>query len=63
MTPVEWKPAKVIRSSSLPANDRVAGIAPDERERDMRPGRFAVTGQFIKLPERSDADSESPRSS
>ena len=48
MKPIEWKQTKIFKSPGLkaPTSEPI-----DDRQRDMRPGRFAVTGAFITLPE------------
>lgn len=33
----------------------------DERDRDNRPGRFAVQGSFIQLPREPDVGEDSPK--
>ncbi len=48
MNPAQWKQTTIFKSPGLkaPTSEPI-----DDRQRDMRPGRFAVTGAFIKLPE------------
>ena len=57
MVPANRKQVKIIKLPALPA----PCPALDDRERDMRPGRFAVAGAFIKLPDRSESNSDQPQ--
>jgi hypothetical protein len=54
MVPANRNQAKIIKVSALPAPSPTL----DDRDRDMRPGRFAVTGAFIKLPDRPESNSD-----
>jgi hypothetical protein len=51
------KQVKIVKLPALPARSPIL----DDRERDMRPGRFAVTGSFIKLPDRSESNLDMPQ--
>ena len=57
MVPNHRKQVKIVKLPALPARNP----ALDDRERDTRPGRFAVTGAFIKLPDRSEPNSDVPQ--
>lgn len=53
MTPANRKQAMIVKSLAFAEAYRQLE---DERQRDTRPGRFAVTGQFIQLPEQETSD-------
>lgn len=57
MDPANRKSTKIIKSPELPADSQ----ALDDRERDARPGHFAVSGAFIKLPDSSGSSSDQPQ--
>jgi hypothetical protein len=51
MVPTRQPNVKTIKLPPLPSGRVASTAAIDERQRDTRPGHFAVTGPFIKLPE------------
>ena len=61
MTPAQlrtWKThAKIVAAPSLRLAPEVSTLR-DDRDRDLRPGHFAVTGPFIKLSEEPNWDLE-----
>ena len=60
MTPSELKKTKIVVPPGLGTRPNSATITPEQRERDMRPGRFAVTGPFIKLSDLLERESDAP---
>jgi hypothetical protein len=51
---------RIAKSPVVRAYEQSPGSRADERQRDTRPGRFAVRGSFIDLSQIRAAEADSP---